>query len=130
MDSILGLRVMLGIAVLGAGAVGATTLLLPHMAGRFIFFGATTVDPYLRILGALWLSLGLVAGLGILQPINFIPVLLIQLIYKSVWLVVVAYPAIIKGNRETGLLFLCGLFTIWVAALCFVIPFSRLFAIL
>ncbi len=127
MDTILALRAMFGTAILGAGAVGAATLLFPHGAGKYVFFGAATVDPYLRILGALWLSLGLVAGLGLLQPTEFIPVLLIQLIYKSAWLVVVAYPAIIKGHREAGLLFLSGLFTVWVAALCFVIPFADLF---
>ncbi len=128
MDNFFGLRIMFTAAVLGAGVVGALTLFAPQSAGRYVFFGATDIDPYLRILGALWLSLGLVAGLGLLRPLDFLPVLLIQLIYKSAWLATVAYPAIFNGNRDTGLLFLSALFTVWVAALCIVMPFSRIFA--
>ncbi|MCK0094305.1 hypothetical protein MWU60_01875 [Yoonia sp. F2084L] len=128
MDSMIGLRIMFTGAILGAGVVGALTLFAPHVAGRYVFCGATVVDSYLRILGALWLSLGLVAGLGLLRPMDFLPVLLIQVIYKSAWLATVAYPAIVQGNRDTGLLFLAGLFTIWVAALSLTIPFSRIVA--
>ncbi len=128
MEGVFALRVMYAAAVLGAGAVGALTLFAPQMATRYVFFSAATVDPFLRILGAVWLSLGLVATMGILKPTDFVSVLLIQIVYKSAWLTIVAYPAIFRGNRDVGLLFFAGLFTVWVIALWFVVPFAEIFA--
>ncbi len=123
LDTNTTLRIMYGAAILGAGVVGALTLFAPSIASRYVFAGATNVDVYVRILGALWLALGAVAILGMLAPTAFIPVLMIQLIYKSTWLLVAAYPALIAGNREEGLIFLTVLFTAWVAALLWLVPF-------
>lgn len=127
MDPNTALRVMYSAAILGAGVVGVVTLLAPSLASRYVFAGATTVDLYLRILGALWLSLGAVSILGLISPARFIPVLLIQLIYKSLWLAFAAYPALLAGNREYGLIFLSGLFSVWVLALLLMIPFNLIF---
>lgn len=125
-ESLLAMRVMFGVGVLGAGAVGAVTLLAPRLASRYVFAGATDVNTYLRILGALWLALGLVACLGLDRPMQFAPLLLIQFLYKSAWLVAVAYPALLNGDRDPGLVFLTALFTAWAGALAFVIPFGPL----
>ena len=122
----LGLRALHAAAVLGAGGVGLLTLLAPRLAGQAVFAGSATVDPYLRILGALWLALGLVAALGLVQPVRFAPVLLVQLVYKSAWLAVVAYPALLAGGREPGLVILAALFTVWVAALLALLPLRDL----
>lgn len=124
--SFLGMKIMYVIAMAGAGMVGVMVLLAPALAQRYIFAGSTTVTPYLRILGALWLALGVVAAFGLSAPLAFSPVLLIQLIYKSVWLTVVAYPALMTGNREPGLVLMAALFTIWVIALTIVTPFDHL----
>ena len=114
-------------AVVGAGAVGLTTLAAPRLASQYVFLDATQVDNYLRILAALWLALGVSSVLGLFQPLKFSVVLLIQLIYKTVWLTVVAIPAIVSGNRESGLLFLAILFAFWVFGLLFAVPFQYLF---
>lgn len=124
----LGLRVMFGVAVLGAGLVGATTLLAPSAAQRWVFAGSTQVDMYLRILGALWLAIGAVAVFGLFDPIRFAPVLLIQVLYKTAWLLLAAYPALVLGDRSSGLIFMSALFTVWVGALLLVLPFRQLFS--
>ncbi len=129
MDPNIALRVMYSAAILGAGVVGAVTLLAPNLASRHVFAGATTIDVYVRILGALWLSLGAVSILGLVSPASFIPVLVIQLTYKSLWLICAAYPALLAGNREHGLIFLSGLFSVWVLALLFMIPFNLVFPV-
>lgn len=121
------MRVMYGVAVLGAGVVGLVVLLAPRAAERYVFAGSAAVTPYLRILGALWLALGAVAALGLSDPLTFSPVLLVQLAYKSLWLLAVAVPALLAGNREAGLVYMSGLFTAWVAALLFAVPFGYLF---
>lgn len=121
------MKVMYAIAVIGAGCVGLMTLLSPKLASQYVFANATQVDAYLRILGALWLALGVGAGLGLFSPLKFSAVLLIQLIYKSVWVLVIAIPLFLNGNREPGLIFLSGLFTVWIIALMFAVPFQYLF---
>lgn len=124
MDPNTTLRIMYGAAILGAGVVGALTLIAPSFAARYVFLGATNIDVYMRILGAIWLALGGVAILGMIAPTAFIPLLLIQLVYKSVWLLVSAYPALFAGSREAGLVLLTTLFTVWVAALLLLVPFK------
>lgn len=129
MDTDTSLRMLYGATILGAGVVGGLTLFSPHIATRYVFADAIHVDIYVKILGALWLALGLVAVLGMLAPTAFMAILLVQLIYKAAWLSSVAYPALISGNRETALLFLTGLFTIWVFALLLLFPFKQLIPI-
>lgn len=124
--SFVALKAMYAAAVLGAGAVGLTILLAPVAAERYIFAGSTSVSPYIRILGALWFALGTVAALGFADPLKFAPVLLVQFVYKSVWLLAVAYPVLWAGNRETGLVFMTALFTIWAVALAVTVPYGYL----
>ncbi len=125
--SLTWMRVMYAVAIVGAGAVGLTTLFAPRLASQYIFAGGTEVDVYLRILGALWLALGVASVFGLAQPLKFSVVFLIQLTYKTAWLVVAALPALASGNREVGLIFLTALFAAWVVALLFVAPFRYLF---
>jgi hypothetical protein len=124
MDTDTSLKILYGAAVMGAGLVGFITVFAPRVASKYIFAGDIQVDTYTRILGSLWLAIGAIAILGIIAPVTFIPILLMQLIYKSVWLIFIAYPAIILGKRETGLLFFTALFTIWVIALVALTPFN------
>ena len=124
--SVVWMRVMYLIAIVGAGAVGLTMLLAPRLASQYVFVGATQVDNYLRILAALWLTLGITSVLGLFQPIKFSVIFLIQLIYKSTWLIGVAIPSIVRGHREPGLLFLTMLFALWVVGLLFAVPFQYL----
>lgn len=124
--SVVWMRVMYLIAIVGAGAVGLTMLLAPRLASQYIFAGATQVDNYLRILAALWLALGITSVLGLFQPVKFSIVFLIQLMYKLIWLIGVAIPSIVSGSREPGLLFLTTLFASWVVGLLFATPFQYL----
>ncbi len=122
----LGLRMLYAAAVLGAGSAGVLTLFVPQIASRYLFLGETVMDPYLRILGALWLALALVASLGFVHPERLVPILLVQLVYKSAWLAVVAFPALIAGTRTPGLMLFAALFTVWVGALVLVAPWRSL----
>lgn len=125
--SVAWMRAMYLIAIVGAGAVGLTMLSAPRLASQYVFLGSTQVDDYLRILAALWLALGVASVLGLLQPMKFSIVFLIQLTYKSTWLAGVAIPSIVSGNREPGLILLTILFALWVVGLLFAAPFQYLF---
>jgi hypothetical protein len=39
-----------------------------------------------------WAAFATLAGLGILRPLKMLPILLLEIFYKVLWLIVVAYP--------------------------------------
>lgn len=97
---VLMMKIIFAVAIVGAGIVGLTTVAVPKIASQYIFANTTNVDTYLRILGAWWMALGCCAALGFFFPLKFSPVLLIQLLYKSIWLLLVAVPLLVKGNLD------------------------------
>lgn len=40
------------------------------------------------------------AGLGIIRPLKMLPILLLEIFYKVLWLVIVAYPLWSKGKLQ------------------------------
>lgn len=96
------LLVMFGVAVGSVGVEGCLVLAAPSVAKRYIFLGSTGIRPYLRILGALWLALGSVAILGLLDPLKFSAILLVQFIYKSARLIVAAYRRFSPAIENQG----------------------------
>lgn len=49
-------------------------------------------DPVKGVAFAFWAALSVLSGLGIRYPLQMVPLLLLQLVYKSVWLIAVALP--------------------------------------
>ena len=47
-------------------------------------------DPFHGVAFSFWAALSLLAGLGIRYPLRMLPVLFMQLTYKSIWLMAVA----------------------------------------
>jgi hypothetical protein len=41
---------------------------------------------------SVWSAFATLAGLGILHPIKMLPIILLEIFYKSLWLIIVAYP--------------------------------------
>lgn len=121
-----GLTAMYVAAILGAGVAGAVTLFVPGLAGQYVFGADTQVEVYLKIVGAIWLAIGLIAIAGLLDPMRYLPILLLQLVYKSTWLICAAYPAVLRGRMTAGRTGLTVLFTVWVIALLVFVPFQAL----
>lgn len=116
---------LLNIAV--AGFVGFTSLFLPHFSAKYVFEETIPVSFSLRLVGCLWLSIALLSIFGFFEPIRYSPVLLIQFIYKLLWLLVIALPLISSGqfsNLPKGMTYF---FVIWVVLLAIGMPYSYLF---
>ncbi len=66
-------------------------------------------DPLPGVAFSFWAALSVLSGLGIRYPLAMLPVLLLQLIYKSVWLVAVDIP-LRSAGRSTELtnIFIAG----------------------
>ncbi|MCH2197992.1 MAG: hypothetical protein MK081_04370 [Flavobacteriales bacterium] len=79
-----------------------------------------------RLVGALWIAIALVSIAGAIRPVTFSTVLVIQLIYKGLWLILVALPAF--NTKYPYPRALAIFFAIWVFVLPFIIPWKTLFA--
>ena len=110
--------------VLVAGSIGISCLFFPGVAARTVFQQAYPPSDTMRLVGCLWLAIALLSGLGWWRPVPWAAVLVLQLVYKSTWLLVVAGPAIRAGRAYP-----CGMavfFLVWVMVLPFVIPWRAL----
>jgi hypothetical protein len=62
-----------------------------------IFSHKGTWDPDDAMAWCVWAAFATLAGLGIFRPLKMLPILLIEIFYKVLWLVIVAYPLWSEG---------------------------------
>jgi hypothetical protein len=55
-------------------------------------------NPTDAIAWCVWTAFATLAGLGIVRPLKMLPILLLEIFYKVLWLIVVAYPLWSKGK--------------------------------
>ena len=70
--------------------------------GNFVFLGLNVWpelinhvgawDPVKGVAFSFWAALSALSGLGIRYPLKMLPLLLLQLLYKSIWLIAVYLP--------------------------------------
>ena len=51
-----------------------------------------TWNPSDAIAWCVWTAFATLAGLGIFRPLKMLPILLLEIFYKVLWLIIVAYP--------------------------------------
>ena len=49
-------------------------------------------EPTDAIAWCVWTAFATLAGLGIIRPLKMLPILLLEIFYKALWLIIVAYP--------------------------------------
>lgn len=120
------LKAMYMITIFIAGAFGLGIVLAPELIKARLH---TTCDviPY-GMLGAVWLAMGIVAIFGLRDPLKFVPLLLVQLIYKSVWVASIAIPMWMAGTFATKDTVTAALFGLVIVGDLIAIPFRYLFA--
>jgi hypothetical protein len=47
---------------------------------------------------SVWAAFSLLAGFGIFQPLKMLPIMILEIVYKSIWLGLVAYPLWSNGQ--------------------------------
>jgi hypothetical protein len=55
-------------------------------------------DPTQAVVWCVWTGFATLAGLGIVRPVKMLPIVLLEIFYKVLWLIVVAYPLWSKGT--------------------------------
>lgn len=79
--------------------VGLLTLFGGSSGCRWVFQNRFPENEGIRtILGSLWTAILGVSFLGLLMPVTMTPLLLIQVIYKSLWLLVFVLPRVIGAR--------------------------------
>jgi hypothetical protein len=117
------LRVMYLYTALGAGLLGVALLAAPGAVGRLT--GLPVDEPFvIGIVASSYAAFGVLSVLGLTAPLRFLPVLLLQLTYKSIWLVAVFLPAALGGSVPGHAVLLSVIFATYVAGDLIAIPFG------
>lgn len=112
---------------IGAGILGLALLAVPDIV--LTLLGMPPQDPpVLGMVGSVYLAFGALSLLGVRAPRLFVPILLLQLTYKTVWLVFVFLPALITGQAPAYTILLAVVFATYVAGDLIAIPFRDLLA--
>lgn len=59
-------------------------------------------EPTDAVAWCLWTAFATLAGLGLLRPLELIPILLLEVFYKLLWLGLVAYPLWSNGTLDSS----------------------------
>ena len=111
------------IAILVPVALGSLTGLLPISGGHF-----PESAGWRTIAGSLWTGILVCSIAGLFQPIVFAPILFLQVVYKSVWLIFYVLPRLRNpGTRKEIHWGIASAFTFIVILYPVVIPWRALF---
>jgi hypothetical protein len=120
------LKFMYIYTILGAGFFGLGMVFLPSLVQSV--FGFPSEDPVVfGINGSVYVAFAILSILGFRSPVKFSPVLLLQLLYKSIWLICVMLPIFYKGEIEKYAVMTVVIFATYIIGDLIAIPFSYLF---
>lgn len=119
------LKAMYIVTIVIAGGYGLGIIFVPDQM-KSIFHTSCDPIPY-GIVGSVFLAFGLLAVLGLRAPLKFVPVLLLQLTYKLVWLVGVIAPLLVVGKFSAKYTPTVVLFVLIVVGDLIAIPFRDIF---
>lgn len=109
--------------------VAPLTLLGGNRGNRLVFEGRFAESAGTRtILGSMWAAILLTSAVGVFAPVAMAPVLVLQVVYKSLWLLVHAIPCLIKGQMREVPRGVSISFIVIVATYPWVIPWNHLLA--
>jgi hypothetical protein len=63
-----------------------------------IFTHRGSWEPADAVAWCVWTAFATLAGLGIFRPLKMLPILLLEIFYKVLWLIIVAYPLWVTGK--------------------------------
>jgi len=109
--------------------VGLITLLGGAGSYRLLFHGKYVDSPGPRhLLGALWTALLICSVLGLFFPVTMTAILLIQIIYKTLWWLVFVIPRLLAGRPQDVHWPMALVFVFILLTYPWVIPWSALFS--
>ena len=119
------IRAAFAINIVAAGVPGFLIVFFPAFAEVNVLGAAQDLFT-MGIVGSVWLAIGALSILGLFYPLQLAPIFLVQIIYKSVWIVAVALPLLAAGDAR-ALPFIV-FFSLAVGLFAYAVPFRALFA--
>ena len=110
-----------------AGGFGLGMVFVPDVIiSMFKFPGQ---DPIVfGAFGCMLISSGILGLLGLRAPLKFVPLLLFQLFYKSIWFVAVLIPFLFVNEIQLYVVVFIVIFASYIIGDLIAIPFSYIFA--
>ena len=115
------LKIMYLLTIIVAGGLGLLTILAPSATTSLL--GISCAPATYGIVGSVYLAFGLLSILGLRDPLKFVPVLLLQMTYKTIWLLGVALPLVVKGSFPSSEISTVIIFLLIVIGDLIAIPF-------
>src|SRR4030042_2568451 len=113
--------------IVGAGLFGLGMIVIPEMI-KTMFTWPVKEPIAFGIVGSVYLAFGLSSILGLRSPLKFVPVLLLQLCYKSIWFIGVVLPLLIPAHFPGYAIPTVIIFATYIIGDLIAIPFSYVFA--
>lgn len=108
--------------------IGLMTLLGGERGGQLACQGKFPESAGFRtILGSLWTAILIGSVLGVFYPVPMSPLLLIQVIYKTLWLLVFVLPRLVSGRSGEVPWGISLTFLVIVVSYPWVIPWAQVF---
>ncbi len=118
------MRIIYFANIIWAGIPGFIVTFFPDYASQYMFF-APQDSLIFRMVGCIWLSIGLLSAVALRYPLQFVAIFLVQILYKSIWITAVALPMIARGDyRAAPFAFF---FILMVIGFAYAVPFGYLF---
>lgn len=84
-------------------------LFLGKDAWSYIFTHKGAWDPAEAMNFCIWASYSVLSVLGLIHPLKMLPIIMLEILYKTIWLILVAYPLWMKnqlwGSPAEGMTF-------------------------
>ncbi len=127
MDAEFKLKAMFLLIIVIEIPLGLFMLLTPQLFISLLGF-PTPQDPIIYgVAASVWLAFGVLSILGVREPMKFVPILLFQFTYKTIWFLGVILPLAISGTIQMYGLLMIAVFTVFVAGDIIVIPWKTYF---
>jgi len=121
------LKFMYIYTIVGAGGFGLGLIIMPEVIKSSFKFPSQ--DPViLGIASSYFVGSGILSILGLRSPLKFVPLLVLQLFYKCIWLVGIISPLLITGEVPTHAVILIIIFVTYIIGDLIAIPFGYVFS--
>ncbi len=121
------LRAMYIYTIVTAGGIGLAMLASPGLLQSLLGFPAQP-SATLNLYGSIVFGAGLAAIPALRFPLRFVPLLLLQVIYKPIWIVLGALPFFLKGQFPLYIVAITVVFLVYIVGDLIAIPWSYLFS--
>ena len=112
--------------IVGAGGFGLGMIVIPEVMKSV--FGWPVAEPIVfGIVGSVWVTFGILSIFGLRSPLKFVPILLTELIYKSIWFIGVMLPLLITKQFPSYAIPIAIILATYIIGNIIAIPFSNVF---